>query len=311
MPMPERNQLLKALGLILGLGLFGWIIVDAFAKTKAVIWPPLPIAELAATLVLVLIAHGLHGLAWAVGARQLAPQLSWAEGISAYSISFLGRYIPGKIWQVGGLSMLARDRGAEPLQIAGYSLAFLIAFQLLGALLLLEALLLQDYRWAWLVCLASTPLLALLLALPYHLVSEQLFKRLPQSGRDRLQGSLHQPFKAMLINLSLLATVWVLLASCGHLLVLGFAPEWGGTWGQSAAATIGGLIAGFLVLIAPSGAGVRESTISLWLTGFGVSPVASIAIVIALRLVMTAGDLLWAGAGLLLTLQKSPHSNSD
>jgi len=309
--MPERKQLLKLAGLLLGLSFFGWIIKGAIEQSQTVVWPPLPVPELAMTLLLVLIAHGLHGLAWTVGARQVAPRLNWTQGIAAYSISFLGRYIPGKIWQVGGLSMLTRNRGADPLHIAGYSLVFLVAFQVLGALVLTEAWLLQDFQQAWLICLLGAPLTALVLAMPFHFLGTQLTKILPRKVRDQLIGSLHQPFSALLINLTLLTIVWVLLASCGNLLALGFAPEWDSTWSQSAMATIGGLVAGFLVLIAPSGAGVRESTISLWLANLGIAPITTIAIVIALRIIMTAGDLLWATAGLLLTLRTSPTSPPD
>ncbi|MEX5728356.1 uncharacterized membrane protein YbhN (UPF0104 family) [Rhodovulum iodosum] len=309
--MAKPGPILKLIGLFLGLGLFGWIVADAFAKTQSVDWPPLPLAELAVASVLVLLAHGLHGVAWALGARKIAPQLGWTEGVAAYSVSFLGRYLPGKIWQVGGLSYLARGRGADPMQIAGYSLAFLIAFQVVGALLLLLSYLLQDYRWGWIPCVASAPVIGIALAAFYHVFSDQIFKRLPAALRARLRGALHQPFDALAMNLTLLAVVWLLLSSCGHLIVTGFAPDWNGTWGQSAAATLGGLIAGFLVLIAPSGAGVRESTIAIWLTAVGVDPVVAIAIVIALRVTMTLGELLWAAAGLLLFARTSPKPTEN
>ena len=263
-------------------------------------WPPISPAHLVAVMATVVAAHGLHGLAWAVGARQIAPRLGWGQGVAAYSLSFLGRYLPGKIWQVGGLSYLARDRGAEPWQIAGYSLAFLVAFQVVGAALLALAMLLSHRTGVWLIALLASPVIGIALALLYRWFSEPVFRVLPARLQTELRGALAQPTGALAVNLGLLGLTWVLLATCGHLLVAGFAPDWPGTWAQSAAATIGGLIAGFLVLIAPSGAGVREATISVWLTSYGVEPVATLAVVVALRIAMTLGDLIWALIGLIL-----------
>lgn len=305
--MPDRKLMFKVVGLVLGLCLFGWIVLDAVEKSQSTEWPPLPMLNLGFAVLIVIVAHGLHGLAWTVGARELAPRLGWGDGIAAYSISFMARYIPGKLWQIGGLSFLVRDKGGEPLAVAGYSLLFLVAFQALGALTMMVAYLFRYSEWDWLITLLATPLMALSLAVPYHLLGGPVINLLPEKIRRQLEATAQQPFDALMINLTLLATVWVLLASSGHALVTGFEPDWDGTWGQCAVAVIGGLIAGFLVLIAPSGAGVRESTIAVWLTSMGVLPLTSIAIVIALRIVMTAGELLWAAAGMLLALRKSSN----
>ena len=73
--MPERKTIFRILGLILGLGLFTWVSLNLLEESQATEWPPLPLAEIFKAGLLVLIAHGLHGLAWAVGARQYATRL--------------------------------------------------------------------------------------------------------------------------------------------------------------------------------------------------------------------------------------------
>ncbi len=289
---------MKALGLVLGLGLFGWVITGAVSRTQSVDWPPVPLAHIVLAFCVVIVARGLHAAAWVIGARQIAPRLDWVNGMAIYSVSFLGRYIPGKIWQIGGLAYLARNRGADAVQVAGYSLAFMVAFQVVGALILLAAILTQDFRFGWVLCVVAAGIIAVVLAVLYKVSSEWVFNRLPGSWRKQLQGSLHQPLGALWVNLSLMGATWLLLATCGYLMVLGFQPTWAGTWGQSAAASLGGFLIGFLVLITPSGAGVREAAIAVGLGQVGVEPAVAIVTVIALRVVMTAGELLWALIGL-------------
>lgn len=305
--MPERRSILRIIGLVLGLGLFTWVALDLYGRAQTTQWPPLPANELVIATLLVLLAHGLHGLAWAVGARHYAPRLGWAEAIAFYSVSFLARYIPGKIWQIGGLSILTRDKGGNPLHIAGYSLAFLIAFQALGAMTMAAAYFARSEHYSLLVTSLAVPVLAVMLTAPYYLVGNRLLDFLPASIAQKLTGAFDQPPLRVVVNLTLLGSVWILLGTSGYVLINGFAPDWNGTWSDSTVAVIGGLVAGFVVLIAPSGAGVREATISLWLTDMGVLPVAAIAIVVALRIVMTVGELIWAAAGMLIALRNTSN----
>jgi len=80
-------------------------------------------------------------------------------------------------------------------------------------------------------------------------------------------------------------------------LIGGFDPTWQGSWAQSSVATASGLLAGFIVVMVPSGIGVRESTTSLLLTEMGVNPAASLVVVVALRVLMTTCELIWSGLG--------------
>ncbi|MCA0044244.1 hypothetical protein [Celeribacter litoreus] len=295
--MIPRNWLLKLVGLILGLCLFGWVILDAVETTHSEEWPALPVSHLVLATGLVVTAHGLHGLAWVIGAQNVSGRIQVLDGVSIYSLSFIARYIPGKVWQIGGISYLAKKRGADPYKIAGYSLVFVFAFPCIGASVMLISYFVDDLYFGWIICLTSVPVLALLLSALFSLASEGLVSFLPKYWRDRLRSGLNQPFWALYANLLLLALVWLGFGTSGHVLLRGFAPDWSGSWTQSTTATIGGLIAGFLVLIAPSGAGVREATTSVWLTHFGVSPIVSIAFVITLRITMTLSEFLWAGLG--------------
>ncbi|MCV6594661.1 MAG: lysylphosphatidylglycerol synthase domain-containing protein [Silicimonas sp.] len=291
----------KLLGLVLGLGLFAWVIRDALAQAQGAEWPPIPWVHVALATLLVIAAHGCHGLAWAVGARHVARGLGLMTGTAIYALSFLGRYLPGKIWQIGAMSYLARDRG-DPYQIAGYSLVFLIIFQGIGASILVIATLGGQVPGAVAICLFGTIVITGFLAVLYYLASGWIVARLPERMQQKLKGGLYQPFGPLLLNLLLLAACWLLFATGGYVLALGFAPDWTGSWAQATTAALTGLIAGFLVLIAPSGVGVRESAISVSLGSMGVEPVAAVALALALRLAMTLSELVWAGLGALVLM---------
>lgn len=296
----KAKPALKILGLLVGLGLFGYIIADAVSKAQGVDWPPLPWTELTLAFVLICISRGLNAAGWVLGARHIAPLLGWVQGVAAYSVSYIGRYLPGKIWQIGGLSYLARGNGANAMEIAGYSLAFLVAFQIVGVLLLLLNIFVQDYSWAPLACGLAAPVIGSALAVIYCFSSEQIFKLLPSSWRERFRGAFDQPVGILTINLTMQGMVWILLSTSAHIIVIGFSPEWTGTWSESTTAVIGGIMVGFLVFIVPSGAGVREAAISVSLTSFGIDPVVSVVIAVALRVAMIAGELVWAALGLLV-----------
>jgi uncharacterized membrane protein YbhN (UPF0104 family) len=286
----------------MGLGLFVWVILDATAQSQSVSWPPIPVGHLGVAFGLIFVAHGLHGAAWVVGARQIAPEIDWPRGMATYSVAFLGRYIPGKIWQVGGMVYFARQRGADTFQIAGFSLVFLVAFQLIGAALFGLALVSRDMSVSWALPVAGALAIVLAAAAFCTVFGTAVTARLPQSWNERLGASLNQPFGALAANFGFLAATWVLLATAGYYIAIGVQPGWDGTWADSSTAILGGIIAGFFVLIAPSGAGVRESAIIVLLTQFDIEPAAAIAIAIALRLAMTAGELLWALLGAVILL---------
>lgn len=303
--MLERKTLLRLLGLVLGLGLFVFVSLRLLEQSQSTEWPPLPTDAMISALILVLIARGIHGLAWAVGARQYADKLGWVEAVGNYSITFLARYIPGKIWQIGGLSLLTRNRGANPLHIASYSLVFMIVFQMIGLLMMGVTYLILELVAAFWLILFSLPVIAIALASIYQLCGPALYKWLPIKHQQKFVGILDQGFWPLTTNLCLMGLTWILLATSGHEVIKGFSPEWDGSWELSVFTIISGYLAGFIVLLAPSGVGVRESTIALLLTSQGVFPATAIAIVVAFRIIATIGELIWAGTGMLIALRKA------
>lgn len=67
-----------------------------------------------ASAVLVL-AYVFSAVLWGRMVREMGgPTLGWGKATSLYMTANLGRYIPGKIWQILGLVYLSRSAGASP-----------------------------------------------------------------------------------------------------------------------------------------------------------------------------------------------------
>src|SRR5688500_5943424 len=49
-------------------------------------------------------------------------RLSFADAARIWFISNLGKYVPGKVWSIAAMSVMAKDRGVSPLAAAGSSI---------------------------------------------------------------------------------------------------------------------------------------------------------------------------------------------
>lgn len=67
------------------------------------------------------------GRVWVVFVRALGSDLAYVEGIRIWLVTNLGRYVPGKIWQLSGLAVYMRQRH----QAGGIALVAVLTFQVL------------------------------------------------------------------------------------------------------------------------------------------------------------------------------------
>jgi len=124
--MGGLGQRLLQLALVLGIaGLvykaLGGRIDDVIALDRGLADPHL--GWLALSSFLLLLAYALAARMWGwmmgeIGATDPGARLS----IQILMAANLGRYVPGKIWQLAGLAVLAQRRGIPPLAAAGSSL---------------------------------------------------------------------------------------------------------------------------------------------------------------------------------------------
>jgi uncharacterized membrane protein YbhN (UPF0104 family) len=244
-------------------------------------------------------AIGCGMLGWRRILRALGSPLPLGVGVRVYSLSQLGKYVPGSIWPFVAQVELGHEQGVPRKRSAT---AGLLAVGIgLVTLLLVAAITLplassdaaREYWWA-------------LAAVPFMLA--MLHPRLLNPLLDRaLRLARRAPLEHPLTLRGIVATVgWSALGALFFglhiwLIARDIAPP--GTPSPTYLAATGAYALawsiGFLVVIAPAGAGVREVVLATALSNT-LDPGQVVVLVIASRLLVTAGDLLWAGAGVLL-----------
>jgi glycosyltransferase 2 family protein len=216
-------------------------------------------------------------------------RLHFSSAARIWFVSNLGKYVPGKIWSIAAMTMMARDSGVSPAAAAGSSiLVQIVAIASgIGVALVTGAQALDR------------PLLALAIA-AIILVSLGAMPRLVPVAARLISSATGRTLTPVPISAS---TIWgCVAASVISWLAYGAAFQLfvRGTLGNAAGATTSYIavyaasyIIGFLALFAPGGAVVREGAIVTGMLRLGLSGQAdALAVAVASRLWLTVTELL-------------------
>ncbi len=235
--------------------------------------------------------------------------IGYAAAARIWLVSNLGRYVPGKIWQIGAMSVLAERAGVSGAAAVGSALLVSLLHVAVGFAVVAASggTLLAAY------VPEGTPLLPVLAALVVALAS--LPWTLPWAAvlASRLSGrpfAAHRfPPQAIWIAAAGSAAGWVLMGLAFHLLTIAVLGRPTGDAASSIAVFILSYLAGFLALIAPGGIGVREAVLAGLLVQAGSTSVAEVTwLVVASRLWLTVLEIL-PGVVLLLARPSSRPSS--
>lgn len=298
---------LLQLGLVV---LIGWLVWRSLAPELRRVtlddflqWRP-SWALLLLSFALLLAMYCAHALLWRRIAVDLhSPRASLRTTFRVYFLASLGRYVPGKVWQLAGLAVLAQRAGLPPGTSMGAAMLGQFAFLTTGLLLL--ALLLPSYAEFWPAVIATTVIVVAAGAL-YALVATPLGHRarealLARAGfaRARLATAFAIADRVRTRDAArwelLYACSWLVLGGAFALFVAAFVPAAGGADAirYSAGVIAASYLAGYVVIVMPAGAGVRELTMSALLAQHPAIPAsAAILVSVASRLWFTAGELL-------------------
>ena len=233
--------------------------------------------------------------AWRAILADLGSPLPARSAFGIFFLAQLGKYIPGSLWPVLAQMELGKAHGV-PRKRSGVALLLTMAMGLTAAGLVAAATLpfvasLSAYRWVLVV-----PAVGLVVLHPavFRWVTTRALRLV---GRGPLEGSLSGRGVAVALAWSIAqwlgygAAVWLVARE------LPGSPD--GLFLLATGAYALAWSAGFLFVVAPAGAGVREGGIVLLLTpSFGAGPALGIALVA--RLLATVGDLVW-GVGAVVT----------
>lgn len=275
-----------------------WFILDRVGLTLAELreWQDVlarpRLIPLAAATLLLLATYAVSCLIWREVVTGLGgPRLSAGDAVSIFMISNLGRYVPGKVWSIAGMAVLAKGKGV-PVAISATSAAVMQGVGLLAA----GAIGLGAFaggpgplpRWGLAGAAGAVAVLLLLLAVP------PLFRRAVALWFRLVRTSAPANLNAAMVLRWLLqiTAAWVVVGASFWLFAesLGVALSPAHAGSAFAAA----YVAGYLMLFAPAGLGVREGFLVVFLApALGGAPATVLAI--AARLWMTAADVLPAG----------------
>ena len=270
-------------------------------------WRPNILLALAATVML-LAVYLIHCYLW----RHITYRLSGVKpGIKAalriYFLASLGRYIPGKLWQLAGLVVLAQKAGVPPIAASAALLAAQFAFLTSGLLYL--ALLLPGWG-------GKAPIVGAAVMLAAGAGGFFVFTatRIGHNARAWLTRRFGERFGNALMLLDRIvwrdaltwwlayAFSWALLGASFVVFVAAFAPVQPTQYLHVAGIVAAAYLFGYVAFFSFAGLGIREAVMLGLLNQVVPAPAA---------LVVSVGSRLWFTAAELLPLAFIPIARDE
>ncbi|HEX8002528.1 MAG TPA: lysylphosphatidylglycerol synthase domain-containing protein [Mycobacteriales bacterium] len=283
--------LLKAAFAVLSVGGLVLATVSQWSRVSETVSDVAPAEVAVATVAM---CAGTYGsmLVWRAILADLGSPLRVRDATSVYFVGQLGKYLPGSLWPVVAQMELGK-RHDVPRKTSAVAFVLMTVVNVTSGGLVAAATLpfsaagdLARYRYAFLV-----PALGLVLLHP------RVFGAISGAGlrllrRAPLPRGLSGRGVAVAMGWSVLPWLaWGLAAAevgdgASYALCVGaYALAW---------------VAGFLVIVVPAGAGVREGAFVL-LVGSAIGAAPALGVALLLRLLATVADLVWGLVGFALS----------
>jgi hypothetical protein len=289
------DRRLRVLQWLLGLAIVGFAVRSLVRnwdelRAQPLEWSIEP-GWLILSAVVVWLMYGLLIAAWRLMLTAWGRGLDFWSAARIWTVSSLGKYLPGKVWAVAGMAVMAQRAGVG----AGPATASAVILQVLaiGTGAAVAAL------TGWSSLRSAYPgaegglaaLLVLSLAAAGVLLWPESVRRVVRmAAPDAAVGSLTPPVGAVAFGLAANTMAWLGYGVALWLLARGLLPGTGLGLLRAIAVFTASYLAGFLALFAPGGIGVREGVFILMLQGpIGIG--AATALAIASRLLLTVTEL--------------------
>ena len=248
--------------------------------------------SIAAATLLVLVTYGLLIEGWRRVLVAWDSHLPFSDAARIWFLSNLGKYVPGNIWSLTAMGVMARRKGLSALAAAGSSVIMQTVSLATGTAIVMVTgakLLGQPL----LVGAAVAGLVVLLLLAPRFLPPLAAWVG-NLIGRAILPPSI--PATSIWTAAVASSLSWLFYGLAFRLFVQGLLGSAPGEVSSYIAAYTAAYILGFISPIAPAGLGVRELTLAAFMTQLGLASEADAALVaIAARLWLTIVELVPSG----------------
>ncbi len=251
---------------------------------------------------LVLVTYLVLIEAWRTTLRVWSARLSFPNAARIWFVSNLGKYVPGKVWQIAAMGAMAQREGVAPVAAIGSSLVVNLVNVIAGFAVI--AVTAGGEIAAAIGGTASgstartTELAVIAIAvvgLAALVVAPLAVPRLTAlaarvSGRSLAVPNV--PPRAIWIAAAATTTSWVLYGVAFALFARGVSGSATGNAPSYIAVYTGSYLAGYLALFAPGGVGVREAVLVLAMPRFQLASVADAAVIaVASRLWLTVLEI--------------------
>ena len=242
---------------------------------------------IAASCAVVLLTYALLIEVWRVVLRGWGARLPYPEAARIWVVSNLGRYVPGKVWQIGSMAMMARDQGVSGGAAAASAIVVTVLHTVAGfAVVAVTGSHAADIgRVAVLVlAVACTSIVLLPWLLPRM---SALASRV--AGREVQIPLL--PQRVLWTALAASSVAWAMYGLAFQLFAAGILGTPTGATTLYIAVFTASYLLGFLALFAPGGLVVREAVMASALAKAGIGVGPAIVLVVASRLWLTALEI--------------------
>lgn len=248
---------------------------------------------IAVAALLVLATYGLLVEAWRSVLRGWGQRLGYDAAFRIWTVSNLGRYVPGKVWSIAGLAVLAQRAGAAGWAAAGSALV-LQAMAIGTGVAVVAASAPGTLRPAWLV-VGAIVAIGTMVALSWP-VTVRILGRV--AGRPDV---VPLPWKTLATATAVTALSWLTYGLAFWCLARGLLGPGAAALALPTAVGVfaGGYIVGLIALFAPGGLGVRE-VVFLGLLTPQLGAGAAVALAAGSRVLLTLTEIAAALVGLCI-----------
>lgn len=289
--MPRKTtQIVFALLGVAAVVLAGWAIAGqwrAFRASGQSLHPDWAI--IGASCALVFLAYGVLVETWRRTVSAWDNRISFGSAARIWFISNLGRYLPGKVWQIGAMGVMAQQRGVSPIAATGSAIVINLV-NLLAGFGLVAATGAEFFDGRGIAIALAIALVASLVLAPRILpilgqVASKVVRRRIEVPR--------LPDRAIWIAAFGCLIAWILYGVAFQIFVRGVVGRAPGSTASYIAAFTGSYLLGYIAVFAPGGLGARELSLVTALGRLGLA-VGGEAGVIALtsRLWLTVLEVL-------------------
>jgi hypothetical protein len=279
--------------------LVGLLIIGLAARSLMRNWTELrsqPLAWhiepgwLVLSALLVWAMYALLIVAWRVMLAGWGQRLDGWAAARIWTVSSLGKYLPGKVWAIAGMALMAQRAGIAPWAATGSAVVLQVLAIGTGAAVAgltgRRAIEAADPRMG----VVLTLLIAGAVAGVALLLWPAFLRRLLRLAAPDAEARGTPPVAGIVVGIAANLVAWVGYGVALWLLARGLLPTAGLDPALAIAVFTASYLAGFLALFAPGGIGVREGLFILMLQGpLGIA--AATALALASRVLLTITEL--------------------